>query len=248
MVAAMSDLTYPNGRLRSLQERALQRWADSPQGEVLRLAPLRAQIDVDSRSVRMRFAWTGEDGLPPVDSYGSMVYPSAFAHIADGVPLVRNHEWSDLIGHGRVRVSEREALIEGRLAATERGNRAAQEMAMLRDGGVPLECSVSMRPSTARTRNGSELSVEEQAALEAAGWGQWGYAIDYAEIIEVSWVLAGAVPSTSVELRGEEAEERSEAREEPADSADSADSDRLNDRRGELALWVAISDAMEVLR
>ena len=238
----MSDQAYPDGTFER-SERVLERWAPSTAGEVM-VSAARAEWDLERRRVTMKFAWVDDNGVPPVDTYGSMIYPQAFAHIDYGVPLVRNHDWGQIIGTGQVRVDEREAWIRGELGADDDANKAEGTLEMLASAGVNLECSVSMRPSTAKIRRGAELTDAEVAALEDAGWPRaMGWAIDYADIVEVSWVLAGSVPDTEVALRSE------------VDTAEGVASEggvtiiaERDHSLALLALAVAEADAQEVLK
>ena len=193
-------MTYPEGTLE--RNIAQDRWGLSASGEVLRLTAQSANFEGQRRRLMMRFAWVGDDGLPPVTTHGTLVYPQAFAHIDYGVPLVRNHEWGEIIGSGQVQVGEREAWVEGQLGTDDDAVKAEGTMEMLANAGVELEASVSIRPSTVQIRRGADLTEAEADAFEEAGWPRGeGWAIDYADIIEVSWVLAGAVPDTTVKLR-----------------------------------------------
>ena len=252
----MTDLAYPEGAFDGRVEMPTERWASSSAGEVMRLPPSRAEMIITERRITMRFAHLEDDGLPPVDTYGSMVYPSAFAHIDYGVPLVRNHDWGEIIGRGAPKVSEREAIIIGELGSDAGGSKAASQMEFLLGVDAKLECSVSMRPSTARIRRGDELSVAERAKFEAAGWLEFGYAIDYADIIEVSWVLAGSVPDTSVSLRSEDAEGGDTPDAEGGEGGDGVDNEgdagTINEKQARafaaMQLAIAASAAMEAVK
>ena len=184
-----------------------RRLSPGKQGDVLRaLVPETVYIDAEGGEgkVLMRFAWTGEDGLPPVDSYGSFVYPSAFAGIDYSVPLVRNHDWNEIIGSAGIDANREEAWAVGRFLDDAGGELARSQMLELSGRGVRLEASISMRPSTVKLRYGADLTDAEVEALKAADFDpMWGYAIDQADVIECSWVLAGAVPETIVDVRSD---------------------------------------------
>ena len=138
-----------------------------------------------------------------IDSFGSFVYPTAFSHITDAKPLTRDHEWSPTYGAGDIEVDpETEARIVGQFHATAAGQALRRELIELASKGVRLEASVGMSPVDWKIRRGGEITDQERQWAEEQGWDPtYVWAIDKAGIVEVSSVLAGAVPGTSVSVR-----------------------------------------------
>ena len=212
--------------LRTFEERAVD-------GEVRAAAEIERQPLEGEGLLAMRFALLEEDGLPPIDTHCSMIPPSAFAGASSGVPLVRNHEWREVIGSGQVEIADGAAWVRGRFHPTPEGQAARATMLDLLADDVVLEASVSMNSATAEVRRGGDLTDEERDKFVQAGVpAEWGYVIDRAEIVEVSWVLSGSVPATEVIARGE---------------PDVAAGDKVT-ARNRLMLATSVSEIDEVLR